>query len=158
LLLAVVALAGSLVWALRKVDTRVQPPPYEVPKLPPKPVYVGAEAEEQAADEPPAPVAVGGVASTLDRRKLEDGLAKVRPHLQRCKGLGPYSGVLFWKLTIQPTGAMSSAQLSTTPEPAPPAPLVDCLAKVFKTATFPRFSNTVAPTVEWIYPLTLKDF
>jgi hypothetical protein len=82
----------------------------------------GVAPEDEATNEDAPALPVGEVREQLDRRELEAGMAKVRPALHRCRGLG-WSGTLEVRLTIAPSGGVTAATVLPTRAPgAGPAP------------------------------------
>ncbi len=135
------------------------------------------ELEDEPAADDPAPPAPppGDLLELLGRRDLEAGMDKIRPRLEQCRGPtetataaaeenAEASGadskreneapsVVTVRLTIAKTGQVQSV---TVLPPHDRSALADCVARVVRTASFPRFRGTLVPTVELTYPIVLR--
>jgi hypothetical protein len=126
-LVGVGLLAGAVAWSLVPPDLAApKVAPLEIPR--PRAGDAagaggGVAPEDEAANEGDTPaLPVGELREQLDRRELEAGMAKVKPSLHRCRGLG-WSGTLEVRVTIAPSGAVSGVTVLPTRAPgAGPAP------------------------------------
>jgi TonB family protein len=147
-----------VIWYVRGPGGAVAAPPLDPPRLkgPSAAAKRAADAPENEApveDLPTMPVGTTDLPEQLDRRQLEAGMTKVKPHLQRCRPDEPFVGTVIVKLTIGKSGNVQSAQVVQPPEKTP---FSDCIVKVVKSASFPRFRGTLLPSVELTYPFLFK--
>ena len=155
---AVVAGVGALgaalaVWLLREPTGAMVVPPLHPPRLrasndPGKPAEA-PENETVTEDTPTMPVGTVELPEQLDRRQLEAGMAKVKDHVERCRGLEAFVGTITVKLTIAKSGNVQSVSLVS---PLLRTATTDCVTKAAHNASFPRFRGTLLPTIELTYP------
>lgn len=156
---AVAFLALSVViWYVRGPVGAVAAPPLDPPHLkgPSAASKRGTDAPENEAvveDLPTMPVGTTDLPEQLDRRQLEAGMTKVKSQLPKCRPDVPFVGTVIVRLTIGKSGNVQSAQVVQPPEKTP---FSECLAKVVKSASFPRFRGTVVPAIELTYPFLFK--
>jgi hypothetical protein len=159
--LSVCAFFGALVaWVVHVPSAPVVVPPFDPPKV--KKIALNADAGAAPEDEPvgedlPAmPVGTVDLPEHLDRQKLETGMEKIKKHLDKCRGLEPFTGTLTVRLAITTSGNVKSAQV--VPAPAAPSPLAECVVKAVKHyGSFPRFKGSLIPVIELTYPFLFKD-
>lgn len=144
----VAALGARAAWA---PDRPVAAPPLEPPKVTraPKAAADAPEAEGPAEDLPTMPVGTSDLPEQLDRRQLEAGMNKVKPHVFRCRELEQFVGYIKVRLVIARSGNVQSVHVVEPPERTR---TTECVAKAVRTASFPRFRGTLIPTVELTYP------
>jgi len=160
--LSVCAFFGALItWVVRVPNAKLVVPPFEAPHGVKKLAHPGGAPEDEPAleDLPTMPVGTVELPEQLDRRQLEAGMEKVRQHVEKCRGLEPFSGTLTVRLTIAQSGGVKSVVV-VPPKGEPPrhdSPLADCVVKEVKRANFPRFRGSLIPTIELTYPFLFKD-
>lgn len=90
---------------------------------------------------PPSPPGAGqgtpatppGPDDNLDRAKISEGVAKAKAAITACGSVAPDAkGAVKVKVVVLPSGAVSSAEITATPDKA----LGDCVAAALKKATF----------------------
>jgi hypothetical protein len=120
----------------------------------PPPSSAPAPEDEPVADEPVA-VETGDVPESLGRRDLQDGMDQLRPAVLACATeTEPFAGLLTVHITIAKTGGVQSVEVLP---PNDEAPIVKCVEKAVRAATFPRFAGTLLPTVELTFPFFFAD-
>src|SRR5690348_14124601 len=140
--------AALAVWLLREPSGAMTVPPLHPPRLrPSSEAGKPAEAPENdtaSEDAPTMPVGTVDLPEQLDRRQLEAGMAKVKEHVERCRGLEAFVGTITVKLTIAKTGSVQSVSLVS---PLLRTATTDCVTKAARGASFPRFRGTLLPTI-----------
>jgi hypothetical protein len=149
--------AGVIGWTWLRplVGAALPPPPKRVRHKraqSPERALVAAPDDEPAAEEP-ATVATG-IPEMLDRRDLENALAKIRPRIDRCRERDQFNGLLTVTMVIKNNGNVQSA---TVQPPLDQSETARCVTKMLKGASFPRFRGTYLPTIEWTYPFLFRE-
>lgn len=149
-LVLLAALGGALVLARQEpIPKDLSPPPRsELARAPQSTTELAEPGEVAEVDTPDEPAPRKGY--SLTRMDLENAMLKVRSHAVSCRnGTGSAPPIVAVKLIIAPSGQVTNVVL-------PPELHNDvgaCVSRVFRSATFPAWSQPPVPQVEWTYAL-----
>jgi hypothetical protein len=109
--------------------------------------------EDVVAEDPTPAMDPSGVPEELGRRELEGGMERVWPLIEACQSLEQFVGIATVELTIKNSGGVQSVTLLP---PLDQTQTGECMAKAVKTASFPKFRGTLAPTINLTYQFLFR--
>jgi hypothetical protein len=155
-----VVLAALLIAWRRGEPAPTETPPVVTPRLralssppAPQPAASPSSEEDVVAEDPTPAMDPSGVPEELGRRDLEGGMERVRPQVEACQSLEQFVGIAMVELTINHAGGVQSVTLLP---PLDQTQTGECMAKAVKTASFPKFRGTLAPTIDLTYQFLFR--